>query len=184
MEISDLSNEMTRNDFIERNLSRRRDVPDDVQILELLAQTRFATAGQLTRIFYDNAVKNECDRLKKLLRKKLVGKITNIVISRGRHKGQRTWVYFLTDAGKDELRKYLPVSAAFAKTGFPDKTNHLRINHQLLATEMFLYYHQRHTIYECRNEDCLKSEIQHEKTLFSRILKYKNRDGNSQFAGK
>lgn len=163
MEISDVTNERARNKYIEDKLKRRTDAPEDVIVLELLAFTRFATSGQLCRVFYNNQPKDECKRLRKLLRKNLVGKITNVEIRRGRHKGKKTWVYFLTEEGRKEVRDYLGVPAIYAKTGYPDKITHQRINHQLLVTEMYLYYHERYTIYECRNEDSLKSEIQHAK---------------------
>lgn len=145
-------------------LEKRRIIPRHVLTLELLANTRFATAGQLSRIITKSSEDEKRQLIEMLLETKFIGKINNIHIGYGRYRGIKTTVYFLTARGRKSLKVFCEKTARYAKVGFPDRVSHSRINHQLLTAEAYLDFHANFQILKCENEDILKSDFQIENS--------------------
>lgn len=152
----------TRNELaIARLVLEKRDkIDESTLMMELLAQTQFATAGQLCRVADNINPMSVCSYINLLLDAKLIGKIPNVTILRGRHKSRKTTVYFLTKLGRKSLKNYFGKTAQYAKPGLPDRITHSRINHQLLVAEAYLYVDNNSYILKCENEDLLKAERQ------------------------
>ncbi len=143
-------------------LTLRAEISDEVRMLELLGYTQFATIGQLSRITDKNDYLEGCKVLNSLLDVGYIGSIKNVKIKYGYHKGRSTTVYFLTAKGKRSLKVHLPRIARYARSGFPDRISHCRINHQLLVAEVYLFYDNSFLILKCENEDALKGDFQTE----------------------
>ena len=141
-------------------LSEREKIPEQIFLLELLAHTRFATFGQLSRILPSGDNDEKCRLIEILLKEDLIGKIGNICIQNGRYRNVKTSVLFLTSRGRKSLKFYFPKTAHYAKVGFPDRVSHCRINHQLLTAEAYLEFHRTVKVLKCENEDILKADFE------------------------
>lgn len=138
----------------------REMISEHILPLELLAHAQFATAGQLIRVLRSGDNAERCRLIEILINEKLIGKIGNISVLRGRYEGAKTTVYFLTPKGKKSLKFFFPKTARYAKTGFPNRISHSRINHQLLAAEAYLDFDKTFKIFKCENEDLLRADFE------------------------